>query len=253
MKLNNNKHKRVRKLIREERRRQPPMRVKFLSDFNGRRADKRSANKFMLGCILDYQMKVSLVWENARRFAEDDLGDPRDLWDEIVAIPRWNTPTVRRRYNLHRFPAAHARVRRIGLEIVKRYDGDARKIWKNRSPCVIQKRLERMGVGPQLSRMTAGILHDTRQIEEAGELKADIHVRRVLGRVFTGHEVSATAALGIAREMMPRGSWKLDAQLFRLGKSTCKKTNPNCGSCFLRAECRFRTGSRRRKIVRPLP
>ena len=107
-----------------------------------------------------------------------------------------------------------------------------------------------MRVGPQLSRMTAGALHDTKQIIGAGELKADIHVRRVLGRVFTGDMVSADTALGIAKEMMPRGSWKLDAQLFRLGKFTCKKTNPECGGCFLRAECRFRAGSRRRKSVR---
>ena len=79
MEPNNPKYKRVRELIREERRRQPPMRVTFLSDLNGRRADKRSANKFLLGCILDYQMNVDEVWENARRFAEDDLGGPRDL------------------------------------------------------------------------------------------------------------------------------------------------------------------------------
>ena len=250
MKPGSRKYERVRKLIREERRRQPPMRVMFLSRLNGCRADKRSANKFLLGCILDYQMKVGLVWENARRFAEDDLGDPCDLWDVIVGIRRWNTPTVRRRYNLHRFSAAHTRVQRIGKEIVERYGGDARNIWKNQSPCVTQKRLERMRVGPQLSRMTAGALHDTKQIVGAGELKADIHVRRVLGRVFTGDMVSAGAALDIAKEMMPRGSWKLDAQLFRLGKSTCKKTNPDCGGCFLRAECRFRTGSRRRNASR---
>ena len=149
--------------------------------------------------------------------AEDELDDPRDLWHEIIAIPRWNTPAVRRRYNLHRFPAAHARVRRIGLEIVERYGSDARKIWKNQSPCTTQQRLEQIGVGPQLSRMTAGALRDTKQIVGTGELKADIHVRRVLGRVFTDGMVSAATALVIANEMMPRGSWKLDAQLFRLG------------------------------------
>lgn len=250
MKPSSRKYGRVRKLIRDERRRQPPMRVPFLSRLNGRRVDKRSANKFLLGCILDYQMKVGLVWENARRFAEDDLGDPRDLWDEIVEIRRWNTPTVRRRYNLHRFPAAHARVQRIGREIVDRYRGDARNIWRNQSSCATQKRLERMGVGPQLSRMTAGALHDTKQIVGAGELKADIHVRRVLGRVFAGDMVSADTALDIAKEMMPRGSWKLDAQLFRLGKSTCTKTNPDCRGCFLRAECRFRKRSRCRNATR---
>ena len=240
----NGKYKRVLKLIRQERRRQPPIHVMFLSDLNGRWADKRSANKFLLGCILDYRMQVEVVWENARRFAEDDLDDPRDLWKEIIAIPRWDTPTVHRRYSLHWLSAAHARVWRIGRNIVERYGGDARNIWNNQSPCVTQERLERMGVGPQLSRMTTGLLRDTGQIDGAGELKADIHVRRVLGRIFTGDVVSASTALGIAEVMMPRRSWELDAQLFRLGKFVCKKTHPNCQGCFLRTECKFRAGSR---------
>ena len=161
------------------------MRVMFLSDLDGDEPDKRTANKFLLGCSLDYQMKADVVWENARRLAEDDLGDPRDLWRAILAIPRWNTQSVRRRYNLHRFPAAHARVRKIAQQVIQRYGGDARNIWRGQSPCEIQRRLEQIGVGPQLSRMTAGILSDERQIVGAGELKADIHVRRVLGRVFS--------------------------------------------------------------------
>ena len=39
----------------------------WLSDLKGRRATKKSANKFMLGCILDYQMPADLVWENAKQ------------------------------------------------------------------------------------------------------------------------------------------------------------------------------------------
>ena len=102
MHSHNRKDTRVRALIREQRRKQTPMRVKFLSDLDGDEPDKKTANKFLLGCILDYQMKVDVVWENARRLAEDDLGDPGDLWRTILAIPRWNTESVRRRYNLHR-------------------------------------------------------------------------------------------------------------------------------------------------------
>ena len=243
------KHIRVRNLIRTERLRQRPMWTMFLSDLDGRQADKKTANKFLLGCILDYQMRVGVVWENARRFAEDDLGDPRDLWHAISAIPGWHTERVWRRYNLHRFPAAHDRVRKIALQVKEHYRGDSRKIWKGQSACETQKRLERIGVGPQLSRMTAGILLDTRQITGAGELKADIHVRRVLGRVFTGDIVSAAAALDIANSMLPGRSWKLDAQLFRLGKSHCKKTHPSCGDCFLRTECKFRAGPHRRTVL----
>jgi hypothetical protein len=46
----------------------------------------------MLGCILDYRMTYERAWDNAQRFAEEILGDPDDLWDEIVAIPQheWN-------------------------------------------------------------------------------------------------------------------------------------------------------------------
>lgn len=249
MQSNDNKFTRVRALIREERRKQPPMSVMFLSELDGAEPDKRTANKFLLGCCLDYQMKVDVVWENARRLAEDDLGDPRDLWRAILAIPRWNTESVWRRYNLHRFPAAHARVRKIAEHVVQRYGGDARNIWRGQSPCETQKRLEQIGVGPQLSRMTAGILSDERQIVGAGELKTDIHVRRVLGRVFTGNIISADPALAIARHLMPRGSWKLDAQLFRLGKSNCKKTRPNCKGCFLRTQCRHRAASRGQRTV----
>ena len=69
--------------------------------------------------------------ENARRFAEDELGDPADLWEKIIAIRRWDSDAVWRRYGLHRFPAGHKRVRRIGKEIVEHYQGDARKIWKD--------------------------------------------------------------------------------------------------------------------------
>ena len=53
MRPGSRKYKRVRKLIRAEHRRQPPMRANFLSRLNGRWADKRSANEFLLGCVID--------------------------------------------------------------------------------------------------------------------------------------------------------------------------------------------------------
>ena len=98
----------------------------------------------MLGCILNYQMNAYLVWENAKRFAEENLEDPADLWDVIIAIRKWNTESVFRRYGLHRFPAAHRRVRRIGKEIVEHYNGDARRIRKNQAPDEILNRLNGM-------------------------------------------------------------------------------------------------------------
>ena len=236
--MSRNKHQRVRKLLLDNR---PPRGIgwPWLANLKGGRTDKKSANKFMLGCILDWQMKAEQVWENARRFADDNLEDPDDLWDVIIAIRKWNSKTVWRRYGLHRFPEAHKRVQRIGKEIVKYYNGDARKIWKNQAPDEILNRLIGMRVGPQISRMIIGALYDTKQISGAGDLKADIHVRRVLGRVFTGEVVSADDAHRIAKQIEPRKSWKLDAPLYRLGQSKCKKTNPDCEDCYLLKKCNY--------------
>lgn len=216
----------------------------WLSELGGAWADRKRANKFLLGAILDYQMQAALVWENARRFAEDDLGDPENLWETILAIPAWESEVVFRRYRLHRFFAAHRRVQRIGETIVRNYCGDAREIWKDRRPAEVRKRLETMRVGPQISRMVVGALFDTKQISGVGELKADLHVRRVLGRVFVGGKVSVAEAHRIANRMKPGASWMLDAPLYLLGKSKCRPTNPDCVRCPLREECAYNARNR---------
>ena len=46
MQPTNDKHLRIRSLIRTERRRQSPIWTMFLSDLDGRQADKKIANKF---------------------------------------------------------------------------------------------------------------------------------------------------------------------------------------------------------------
>lgn len=211
----------------------------WLSELEGAWADKKRANKFLLGATLDYQMRAALVWANARRFAEDVLGDPDDLWERVIAISDWDSEEAFRRYRLHRFPAAHRRVRRIGFAVVRDYAGDAREIWREQGPEEVLTRLEALRLGPQISRMIVGALHDTRQISGIGQLKADLHVRRVLGRLVAGESVSVTDAHRIADTMIPGASWKLDAPLYLLGKGRCRSRDPDCGECYLHDLCAF--------------
>ena len=213
-----------------------------MSRLEGRPADKKSANKFLLACVLDYGVRYQIVWENARRFAEDDLGDPENLWDAITEVPRteWESRDSWRKHKLHqRFPAAHNRVWRISYRIVRDYQGDARNIWIGQRPDVVVKRLERIGVGPQLSRVTAGGLIDTGQIFGQSALKADTHTTRVIGRVFEGEKVSEAQAHRIAESVFPDDTWQLDFPLFQLGLNVCNARNPQCGDCYLREECCF--------------
>ena len=233
------KHARVKRLLLSNRQEHPEGFWSWMSRLEGRPADKKSANKFLLACILDYQMRYEIVWENARRFAEDDLGDPADLWDVVTGTPQsdWESKAHWQKLSLHRFPAGHNRVWRIGRRIVEEYQGDARNIWRGMSANAVVKRLERIGVGPQLSRMTVGGLMDTGQITGCGDLKADIHTTRVIGRVFKGSKVSEAQAHSIAESMLPGDTWQLDYPLFQLGLNVCKARDPRCGECYLRDEC----------------
>lgn len=239
------KLKRIARLLLENRQNPPPRFWRWLSDLSGKPADKVSANKFLLACILDYQIRAETAWDNAARLAEQILGDPDDLWGAITQFPesawtsKWST------YGLHRFPAAHKRVWRIGREVVNRYGGDARRIWTRQTPSVALNRLGEMQVGPQISRMVVGALIDTGQISGSGDVKADSNVTRVLGRVFEGTPLSNEEATRMAREMHGPNPWLLDRPLYLLGKEVCKNPVPYCDACYLRTECFFYQDTRK--------
>lgn len=210
---------------------------------SGRAArSKKSANKYILACILDYQMKAPVPWDNAKRLAEQVLGDPESLWEVIVSQPLSLWAKRFSEYELHRFPAAHERVWRIGKAIVDRYDGDARRIWDNTRADEATQRLIEIGVGDQLSRMAVGGLHDCGWIRGACDLKADVHVKRVLGRVFLGRLATPDEAIELSRRMHPKNPWLLDNPLWKIGSSCCRPNEPKCDSCFLRGLCEY--GSR---------
>lgn len=204
------------------------------------RVSLKDANKFMLASILDYQMHSRIAWQNAQRLAEDILKNPDKLWHEITSITLEEWKAKRVEYSLHRFPKGHERVWTIGERIVEKYKGDARKIWNNQSTDKVMRRFDKLGVGEQLSRMIVGALIDTGHISGRADVKADTHVRRVLGRVLQGHEFplqDADKVVVLTREMHPDNPWLLDRPLYLLGKQMCQARVLNCEDCFLRTEC----------------
>lgn len=206
----------------------------------GKTPTLEESNKFLLGAILDYQIPAKTAWDNARRLSEDILGDPERLWHVITSIPRSEWMAKRKEYALHRFPKAHERVWTIGERIVQQYNGDARQVWQGQSIDATLDRLNALGVGKQISRMVAGALFDTGQVRGKGEVKVDIHVRRVLGRVFEGDAFTmqdASRATELTRAMHPENPWLLDRPLYLLGKQICRLREPGCHSCYLWQEC----------------
>ncbi|MEA4884519.1 MAG: hypothetical protein VB144_12855 [Clostridia bacterium] len=211
----------------------------WLSDSKGKRLSKKSANKFLLACILDYQIPSEQAWGNARRLAEDILGDPSDLWNAIADFSEDEWEAKFRVFRLHRFPAAHKRVWRIGRDIVANYDGDARKIWAGQSVMEVQERFDELHLGAQLGRMAIGALLDTGHLKGNSDVKADVHVRRVLGRIMVGRMLSADEAIELTRRMYPTNPWLLDGQLYWLGKSMCGAREPDCDDCTASSICAY--------------
>lgn len=203
------------------------------------RPPKRDANKWFLYCILDYQVHVETLSKQVKHFAEEHLGDPADLWQCITT--RFKTGAALRKAapSLHRFPAAFDRVIKIGRELVRRYDGDARRVWEGRSYTEVLDRLADLRVGQQISHMMADWLARLGYITADGpcDVKADVHVRRVLGRCLYGRELSADEAIAETRRLHPRNPSDLDSPLWGLGRDYCYKTAPDCDECPLRRHC----------------
>jgi endonuclease III len=214
----------------------------WLLPSNQRRLSKRNANKFLLGSILDYQIPGHVAWENARRLAEQILDDPTNLWEEVTSTSQSQWKRKWREYKLHRFPAAHERIWRIGKEIVLQYHGDAREIWENQNSEIVRRRLGNLRVGKQLSRMIVGSLIDSGHIRGSGDVKVDRHIRRVFGRLLIGrgfseHEVDEVTI--VTRRMYASNPWLLDWPLFVLATTVCTIRDPKCARCEFRNDCYY--------------
>lgn len=206
----------------------------------GVRPSKKNANKFLLASILDYQIKAETAWESARRLSEEFLGDTDDLWEAITAcsLDEWNAKW--KEYSLHWLSKAHERVYTIGRKLATYYGGDARRIWEDQSIGEVLYRLTELGVGPAISRMVVGALIDTRILSGRGDVKPDVHVRRVLGRLLMGTEFPSDRpeeAVEATRRMCPENPWLLDRGLYVLGKSVCRAKSPKCPECGMRSLC----------------
>ena len=191
--------------------------------------------------MVDFRKNSDRVWRDTRIFAECMLCDPENLWDAITDTPEieWKTRRHKLRCSLHYYQQRHDKVWDMAKRITEQYGGDARNIWEGDSTEETLTKLLRLGLGPWVSRMTVGGLIDTGQISGRMDLKADTHVRRVIGRIFEAEKVSEERAFSYANSMVPGNSWRLDHSLFMLGQNTCTNRNPNCGSCYLGIECRY--------------
>lgn len=196
----------------------------------------KNANKFFLGAIINYHIR-NAAWKNAKRLAENDLGDPERLWDYITTTysqDEWDAKW--RDFRVHNLPAAHNRIWRIGSEIVSTYGGDCRRIWDKKNPGAVLRALEGMRCGKQISRMIVGALISYGHIDGTGDVKGDTHVMRVLGSIYN-EDLTAERAVRLARKIHPNNPWELDQALYDIGREYCWPRTIHCENCPVSSEC----------------
>ncbi len=203
--------------------------------------DKSVANEFLLCCLIDYQTDSAMAWKRGREFLKNrSENDQQELWKWISghSYEVWVAEDNFRRCSLHWRHAPHNRLWQIAADICFYYEGDPRRIWRTSSLFDALCRLYYLGAGDQISRVIVGALKDCGYFQEKSDVKADIHVCRVLGRIV-GEEMSPRKAINLTRLMSPEDPWRLDRPLWKIGRDKCDPKSPNCTDCKVAKACRF--------------
>ncbi len=211
----------------------------FLSP-GGRPASQRVTNKFFLACIVNYRQPAYQAWSGAQELVRR-WANPEDLWERIASFSEGAWMAKHRAYNLHRYAQGHRRVWSIARLVSEHYDGDVRKIWTGVDVATARQRLHDIHTGQQTTEMVLGALRDTEQIRGSSDVKADTHVRRVIGRIMLGRTASEAEASDLTRAIHRADPWALDRPLYCLGKDTssgsshdgcCRAGKPSCAMCI---------------------
>ncbi|NMB80864.1 MAG: hypothetical protein GYA14_03510 [Ignavibacteria bacterium] len=235
----NKKYREVEKILLQDR---EGLDLRWYRLRKGKSTSKKDANKFILGAIIDYQIPAQQAWDNSERLADEILGDPDNIWEEINKYSHKRWMGKFKQFRLHRFPKAHERIWKIGKRILEKYNGDTRNIWKDHTINNTLSNLLNLGMGKQISSMVIGALIDSHILNGKGDVKADLHVRRVLGRVFRAAEYLAREVdqvISLTHSIHKNNPWLLDRGLFLVGKNFCFSKRPLCTECKFKKVCKF--------------
>lgn len=204
---------------------------------------RRYPHLYVLGCVVDVQMKSELAWMIPIRLTERaGSAEFQSLFSlrRTSLLKQLNGPPA-----LHRYPASMAlrlwsALRRLQVD----YAGDASRIWSARpsSATVVYRFLEFDGIGPKLANMATNVLARQFKIPFRDyysiDVSADVHVRRVLARLgLVPADPTVEQVVYAARSINPEFPGVIDQPCFEIGRRWCKPTLPACSRCPLYRVC----------------
>jgi endonuclease III len=197
----------------------------------------RFPHAFVIGCIMDRQVKAERAWIIPYHFAKA-LGDfsfetvARLSQARILKIMTTPRP-------MHRFAEDMSRNFHEAIQVIgTKWGGDASQIWANKpsSAEVVHRFLQFRGVGPKIATMAANILARSLKIPFSDyysiDVSVDVQVRRVFWRLgLSKRDESVDSITYLARSLHPKFPGLLDSPAWNIGRKWCFETVPNCGEC----------------------
>lgn len=198
---------------------------------------------FVLGCVMDRQVKAEVAWRIPFRISEKIGGfSMEDLSalsaEDVMRLMSGPEP-------LHRFVATMADCFHSAVQRIKTvYAGDAARIWTGQPPSaeVVYRFLEFDGVGPKIGTMAANILARDFKVPFADyvsiDISADVHVRRVFARLgLCAADATVEQVIYRAKALHPEFPGVMDLPCWEIGRNWCHSREPECAGCYMKDLC----------------
>lgn len=211
---------------------------KFLNDIDN------YPHAYVLACLMDKQILSERAWEIPCKIYEE-LGNFDIDYLAQISEKEYIELFVKNKY--HRFNETEAKNFYKAVQRIKnQYNGDASKIWKGSpsSATVVYRFLEFEGIGIKIATMATNILARQYKVKYSDyysvDISPDIHVKRVLTRLGYLNENSKNVQIIYkAREINPEFPGLIDCACWKVGRTYCHATEPDCINCPLNRECEF--------------
>ena len=203
---------------------------------------KNYPHAFVLGCLMDRQMKAENAWLIPYKIARE-IGSFQ--FKKLLSLKPKTIKNIFRRKNLHRFNDQMAEIFYSAIQkIHKDYTNDASRIWlgKPSSATIVKRFLEFKGAGVKIATMAANILAREFKIPMKDYICIDIspdrHLKTVFKRLgFISKEATNDELIYCARELNPEYPGIFDFPAFDVGRNYCHPRKPDCKNCYLNKYC----------------
>lgn len=197
---------------------------------------------FLFAVILDQGAVAERIWEIPYRlkgiWGHLDPARIAGMTDNELYSAFGRLPSKPRYWR-----TAARRLRSASAMLVKRYQGDAAKIWDdNPRAGDLQSRFDGFdGIGQKKSSMATRILAMDLKVAVRNWEEIDVSVDKMIMRVFPRSGLSTSpnpqTIIEAARQLNPAFPGALDYPCWMIGRNWCHHQTPDCSACYIGKVC----------------